>query len=360
MERTPSGPRRVYLIPDGWYEESRPDIEPTPDTGRTRCHTDDGNEGADQGRPGGSVRMTAWPDFFIVGAPKSGTTSMAYYLDAHPDVFVCTECEPHYYERYSDPEGRGTRVSDPEEYRALFEGAGDASRVGDRSAGYLSSPPSAEQIHKDVPEADIIIMLRNPVEMVPSFHATQLRNGTEHLEDLGEALDAEEERRRGRRIPGNVNDAFGLRYVEIASYAEQVRRYMDTFSRDQIHVILFDDFVEDTEGTYRETLAFLGVDPEFTPDIGNANPGQEIRWFRFHRFLWNPPGPILSAVKLAVPRGIRRRVVRSLRQVNLKEGRGDGPCEELRERLRDTFRDDVRDLEKLLDIDLSHWVEREG
>lgn len=309
---------------------------------------------------GRSTRLTPWPDFFIVGAPKSGTTSMAHYLDTHPEIFVCTEREPHYYERYSDPEGRGTRVSTPEEYLALFEGAGDARRVGDRSAGYLASPPAAKLIHEDVPDADIIIMLRNPVEMVPSFHATQLRNGTEHLKDLGEALDAEEERRHGRRIPGNVEDAYGLRYVEIASYAEQVRRFIDTFPQDQIHIILFDDFVENTALTYRETLAFLDVDPGFTPEFRNANPGQEILWFRFHRFLWDPPEPLVSTVKQVVPQGVRRRIVRSLREINLKEGRRDRPSDEIRKRLKETFREDVRDLEELLDIDLSHWIEDDG
>src|SRR3954468_20052709 len=106
------------------------------------------------------------PDFFLVGAPRRGTTALCNYLRMHPEVFVCSPKEPTYFGRDLAPK----RFPTLESYRALFANTGSATRVGDGSVAYLASDSAAEEIHAFNPNAAILIMLRNPVELIYSLH----------------------------------------------------------------------------------------------------------------------------------------------------------------------------------------------
>ncbi|MEO1369260.1 MAG: sulfotransferase [Acidobacteriota bacterium] len=277
-----------------------------------------------------------WPDFFLVGAARSGTTSMFTLLKQHPEIFVSVLKEPHFFG--SDLTRQPHTVRDLEVYGRFFEDAGERQICGEGSVWYLLSKQAAAEIRRACPAAKILVMLREPTAMVRSLHALYLRTGNEEIEDLEEAIAAEDERRRGRRIPPTAYFPEGLIYTDAATYTEKVRRYLEAFG-DSVRIVIFDDFVSDTPAVYRDTAAFLGVDPDFAPnwDLRAANAAMRMDVLRQMRKL--PPD--------------LRRVLRGSGQRHL--GKGPRVDAAFRARLRRRFADDVRSLGALIGRDLSGW-----
>jgi len=212
------------------------------------------------------------PDFFIVGAPRCGTTSMKIYLDKHPEIFMAPGMEPHFFGKdiYFP-----SYIRDERTYLSLFATANNEKRVGEKCAGYLFSKRAAAEIKEFQPSASIIIMLRNPVEMIYSLHNLVFNRGDEDLDDFKAALEAEEDRKRGLRLPMGLDSRENWRvfYRERVRYTQQVNRFLNTFGREKVHIIIFDDFVSQTAEVYRETLRFLMVNPDFQTHFQKTNPG---------------------------------------------------------------------------------------
>jgi Sulfotransferase domain len=300
-----------------------------------------------------SVR-TRRPDFFIVGAPKSGTTAMYDYLRQHPQIFMADTKELHFFG--SDFVRRRTPRLTEREYLAYFAGAGDALRVGEASVRYLHSKRAAQEIAAFSPDARAIIMLRNPVDMMHAMHSELLFSGMEEITDFAEALEAEHDRREGRRIPPATNIAEVLQYRDSARFAEQVERYFRALGRERTHVIIYDDFGSDTLGSYRATLRFLEVDDSFEPHISVVNPSKRPRSRLLQRFMANPPGWIRAPVRRIVPRPVRKRIYKRALVLNARPTSRPPVDPGLRERLTREFEPEVRRLEALLDRDLSSWM----
>ena len=199
-------------------------------------------------------------------------------------------------------------------------------------------------------------MLRNPTDMLYSLHSQKLYNGTENIRNFEEALDAEEDRRKGRRIPRLCRFPKGLLYTEVVKYTEQVERYMEVFGREKVMVIIFDDFVSDTAGVYKETLEFLGVDANFSlPTYQTFNPNTVprskvltttiniISYFGHNFFRPLPPPANLGIVK-------------RLTQLNTKYQSRPQMDVALRRRLQRHFSPEVSRLSALLGRDLMDWV----
>ena len=293
------------------------------------------------------------PHFFIVGAPKCGTTSMAQYLNQHPDVFVIRG-EPHFFGtdlEYNSP--RLTRA----QYQALCRNAGGKALCGDRSTWYLYSRNAAREIHAHNRHAKIIAMLRNPADMLHSLHAHHFQRGLrDDIEDLGEALAAEPERRRGNRIPANARFPESLYYSEIPRYSEQLRRYYDLFGRERVKVILFDDLKRSPRDVYEQTLSFLGVDPAFEPDfaIHNASAPTPDSWtYR----AWKA-STLRYRIRSLAPQGLYDRI-RKMREKRLARTAKRQPRRELEPGLRAglnaQFGEEIERLESLIGRDLSNW-----
>ncbi len=278
-----------------------------------------------------------WPDFFLVGAARSGTTSMFTYLKQHPEVFVSVLKEPHFFG--SDLTRQPHTVRDPEVYLSLFEDAEPWQKAGEGSVWYLLSKTAAADIKEVCPDARILMMLRNPVDMVNSLHSLYLRTGNEELGDVEEAVAAAPDRRQGLRIPAEAYFPEGLVYTEVALYHEKVRRFLDAFGADRVRIVIFDDFTADTPAVYRDTVSFLGVDPGFEPnwDLRAANAAFRPNVLRQLRKL--PPE--------------LRRVMRGSGRRHLGDKKPMGP--ELRARLRGHFAADVGKLSALIGRDLGHW-----
>ncbi len=284
------------------------------------------------------------PNFFIVGAPRCGTTSMYAYLRQHPEVYVSAHKEPHFFGSDLSPLPGGVR--EEELYLELFAGAGDRPRLGESSVWYLSSTKAAAEIRAYAPDARIVILLRAPHRMLESLHGLFLRTGNEDLPTLAEALAAEPERRQGRRIPPGAYLPEALLYTGVARYAAQVERYLDVFGRENVHCIVFDDMVRDTAAVYRQVLEFLGIDPGFEAELDPRRANERVRAMAIRQLARVPPE-------------VRRRM--QFKDIRQHESASRAPFPaELAARLQETFAEDVARLGSLLDRDLSAWTRSEA
>jgi len=278
------------------------------------------------------------PNFFMVGAPRCATTTMYTYLKQHPEIFLSLLKEPIHFG--SDLTRQPLAVTDRAEYLSLFDAAGDARVIGEGSVFYLLSRRAAEELDEFSPAARILIMLRNPVDMMHSLHALYLRTGNEDLAEFPAAVAAEPERARRQHLPARCYFPEGLQYRAVARYAAPVAQFLRVFGRDHVHVVIFDDLVRDTAREHRRVLEFLGVDPDHPVELDVDRATAQIRPL------------VLRQIRAAGP-DIRRK---------LKTGRDAhrGPrsrpvTPELRASLCSELLPDVEQLSAVLDRDLTHW-----
>ncbi len=196
----------------------------------------------------------AWPNLYIVGAVKSGTTSLYAYLGQHPEIFFPDMKEPHFFSRPRPSAEQAhliTYVKDEAEYQWLYaKGEGYAWR-GDASPSYLWAPEAPARIHDVSPAARILIILRDPVERAYAQYLMDYSEGA-IKEPFFEAL---------QRDWLRPDKGWGVSqlYVELGQYTEQIRRYRRTFGMDQVLVLLLEDLKKDPRGTLRTIGRFLGV-----------------------------------------------------------------------------------------------------
>jgi hypothetical protein len=293
------------------------------------------------------------PDFFIVGAPRCGTTAMYEYLRRHPQVFMPEHKEPMYFG--SDLASLHEPLTDAD-YLRLFDGAEPGQRVGEASTWYLYSSRAAEEIRAFAPDSRIIIMLRNPVDVMYSLHTTLVFYGGEDILDFESALEAEPERRAGRRLgPGRRPEA--VYYRDTVRFDEQVERYLDTFDRSRIKVILFDDFVNDVASVYADLLRFLEVDDTFQPTFERVNESRRPISPTFQAFVTRPPRPVARFIPLLRRLPVAHRIRAAVMSANSREAERVPMSPELRARLTRELAPEVERLSALIGADLSAWQE---
>jgi hypothetical protein len=294
------------------------------------------------------------PNFFIVGAPRCGTTALYDHLQQHPDVFMPYRKEPHFF---GDDLPQRPPFLDLPGYLRLFAGAGNRRRVGEATVWYLYSVSAAEQIRDFDPEARIIIMLRRPVAMMYSLHGLFLFTTWEDITDFAAAVEAEADRCEGRRIPRNTWWPKALQYTWLADYEPHVARYLELFGPDQLRVIIYDDFLADTAGAVRSVYEFLDLDPSFTPEVGVVNQARTARSMWLQRRFYDPRfGSLLGRL----PPRVGHVVWRALMRLNIRyEPRPplDGAVDDM---LTQRLEPAVRRLEALLGRDLPAWHRAEG
>jgi hypothetical protein len=299
--------------------------------------------------------MTSWrpvPDFFLVGAFKSGTTAMYEYLRQHPQVFMPFHKEPMFFG--SDLSHHYGRMS-AAEYLALFREAKPGQRIGDASTWYLYSACAAQEIAEFSPEGQIVVLLRNPVDVMYAQHSQLRYRGDEPITDFEAALEAEPARRQGRLLPPPPARPETLFYRHSVRFADQLERYFNVFGAQRVHVTIFDDLVADTAGTYRAILDFLGVDTDFHPDFAVHNENKRVRFGLLQRALYNPPGPLRAAAsrlrRYPTVHRLRDAVLRLNSRATKREPMDPG----LRRRLLDDLAPEIDRLGAMLGRELSAW-----
>ena len=293
------------------------------------------------------------PSLFIVGAPRCGTTALSDFLSQHPSIYFSYVKEPHYFG--SDlPIRRGYRSDD--EYLELFRDANNQI-CGEGSTWYLFSKRAAQEIHTFAPSARIIIMLRNPADMLYSWHGYMLLTGEETIADFDEALFAQADRRQGKQIPKGT-PVHKLLYSDIPRYTEQIQRFYDVFDPQNIHIIIYDDFKANQQQVVKNTFAFLGVDPAFKPEIKLVNSHGQVK-SKSVQYLTNSHSSVVrSIVRSFLPRKIRSRLRLSIQHMNTRTSERTPLAPEVRDRINDEFAPEIRRLSTFLNRDLSSWIEK--
>jgi hypothetical protein len=289
------------------------------------------------------------PDFFIVGHHKSGTTALYEMLRRHPQIYMPTVKEPRFFAsdlRALVPTPPSSRHPGTiEEYLALFRDARPDQRAGEASPSYLRSATAAAEIAALQPAARCIAILREPASFVRSMHLQLVQEHVEREHDLAKAVAGEELFRNGQRV---------LRYSDHIHYVEQLRRFHAVFGREQVLVLIYDDFRADNEATVRRVLRFLDVDDTAPIEVLQANPTVALRAPRMDRALrrvYGRHGPLSRALRRIVPSGLRRGALRTARQRVLYAS-PEPPDERLMAELRGRYADEVRALSEYLDRDL--------
>jgi hypothetical protein len=301
----------------------------------------------------------ALPNFFIVGAAKSGTTALYRYLRRHPEIYLPAVKEPRFFSydasdatSYAGPGAReliDSVVKDRATYESLYEGVTREKAVGDASPSYLVSPIAARRISETVPDARIIAVLRDPVERAYSHFVYNVHDGWEDEKDFERVLALREQREREHwwRKWDYVGNGF---------YHEQLSRYFEAFEPDRIQVHLYEDLRDDPRHLVGELLRFLGVDPAVPLDVSaRYNASGLPKSERLNRLL-SGPNPVRAGAKALLPGGLRARIRSQVERRNLHKPEMSPRARAL---LCHVYRDDVSRLEQLIGRDLSSWC-RQG
>lgn len=302
------------------------------------------------------------PNFFIVGAPKCGTTAMARYLSQHDRVFFSTPKEPAYFVRHLWLDralpGLPSFRTDLEAYLALFKAADPEQHlaIGEGSTLHLCSRQALEEIHSFQPDAKIIVMLRNPVDLAYSFHSEILYHMHEDEPDFETAWRLQEDRKNGKRIPRGAKRLRTLLYGDMATLGRQMQDLLDVFSRAQVHWIFFDDFNADTGNEYRKVLTFLGLPDDGRDSFQKVNQNTVVEMTPLLRLL--KQNMLLRNISGWFKQLTGRRSWGIVKQLQKKQGKVAPRPEmsaSLRQELQAYFDADIRLLESLTGRDLSLW-----
>ena len=302
-----------------------------------------------------SADLTA-PNFFIVGVAKCGTTALFDYLAQHPNTWCPADKEPNFL-AFDYPALQGPRTE--ENYLKLFaDASAEHTAVGEASILYFFSKVAIEEIRKRYPAAKLIIMIRNPVEMVYSFHSQLMSTANEDVTDFEQAWQLQDERREGRHIPSRCLVPEFLQYRDIGRMSRGIRRVLDVFPQEQVRIIVFDDMKADPQGVFDEVTDYLEL-PRFAGvdfRVVNANKVQKSQLVTGVTTRPLRPGMQDVVRRLKKALGLQNFSFRAvLNRLNSKEAPRRQLPPEFRRELRDYFAAEVRELEALTGRDLSHW-----
>ena len=296
------------------------------------------------------------PNFLVVGAGRSGTTSLHHYLRQHPEVFLPGVKSPSYFycHRMSTPENRvHARVTrdyfiyDTRIYEALFDDVRGESAIGEVSPAYLASMQAIEHIAKEIPAAKIVIILRNPVERLYARYVARRRDGLELLKSVEALIEQELEQ------PLVRDEAVGT-YLSAGFCSHFIEAYLERFPREQLHLTFFED-LEANAGEYmRDLFAFLGVSPDFEADVSRRQnvSGGYIR-NPITRAIWTKSAMVRLAIRPHIPKALRDKLFSHITRDVVPQPLDPGT----RLELVGIYRPEIEKLQMLTGRDLSHWLQ---
>ncbi len=292
------------------------------------------------------------PNFFIVGAPKCGTTSMYHYLRQHPDIFMPDFKEPHYFGNDLTKD-KDYFILDEKNYINLFLPGKNKKLIGEASSHYLYSKTAPKEINLFNPESKIIILLRNPVELVYSLHSQYVFSGNENILNFKEAISLEHDRRNGEKLPPNLDLREKVYYKSyINRLPSQITAYLKIFG-ENVKIITLDDLVNKIDITYESVIKFLNLDASFKPQFKIHNPNK-IPKSLFIRNMIKNYGIILGKLRKIIsdkPLGIVKTIEKLNTDFTIRKPMN--PL--LKKQLQKEFLPIIEELEIILHRNLSEW-----
>ena len=284
-------------------------------------------------------------DFFIVGVPKSGTTSLYHYLNEHPDIVMSRKKEPNYFSSSQIKKQQlyyNLKCIDKlQEYHNLFPINKKKMLYGESSVSYLFYSDVATKIKKYNSSAKIIVLLRNPIDRAFSHYLMDLRLGLV-LDDFEQIINCHKER--------DVNLHY-QQYITLGQYMPQLRRYIDLFGMDNILVVDYENFKNHTKNCVRKIYKFLDVDDNFIPDFKTIHNRFRKPRNRFFSVLYTSLF-LRRIFKVMLPLSLRLKI-NNLIFTNHKKPKLDN---RIRMQLKSIFEEDIKLLSKELNKDFLKWI----
>jgi len=307
------------------------------------------------------------PNFFIVGAAKSGTTSLYYHLKQHPEVYLCPIKEPNFFstdikiENFSSAYRKRTTFADNsyfntlplremqlsfikngQQYAKLFQDVIHEKIICEASTSYLYASDAAKNIFEFNPASKILIILRNPIARTFSHYLMAVRYGFTSL-NFRQAIEKD---------LASPNKGWGQSelFIELSLYYEQLKRYFNIFPKNQIKIILFEELITHQEKTIKDVYSFLAINPQYYTILDKKNAAE------------TPKFPITN--KLLTDIGIKKVILDAINN-KTKEKLKSYLFSKKKNQLSQTdktfllsfFKEDIQKTSKLIDIDLSHWLQ---
>jgi len=301
--------------------------------------------------------MSKLPNFFIVGAPKCGTTSMAAWLAEHPNIYMSPIKEPFFFSKDID---HGP-IRTWEHYMGLFKAVRkEHVAIGEASVFYLFSKLAVLEIEKTIYAPRYIVMVRNPVEMARSLHEQRLRGGYEDISNFREAWYLAQVRLNGERVPATCTDPVLLDYPSWCRLGEQLARLYAIVPKERVLVLVLDDVKQNPRREYLRVLEFLGVPDDARQEFPVHNPARHWKVERFAKILLRF-GRAVGKVKrrLDIPAyrgtGIIRYAERMNERLNTRPHSRPPLSRDFQQELEAYFADDLAGLERLLGRQFPHW-----
>ena len=275
--------------------------------------------------------MQVWPNFFIVGAPRAGTTSLHEYLKNCQGVFMSPIKETYFFSPNVNMELILSKpVKNQKDYLKLFHGVKNEQAIGESTPSYLWDPYSATLIHDKIPDARIIIILRNPIDRAFSHYLWLVSLGKENL-SFSDAI----------KKSLSAKPDFSGRIIEAGMYSNQIKKYLDIFDKEQIKILIFEEFSNDPKKTVEDILNFLNVNSDPPDEFKAFNTYVEPRGKFAKGVLQNK---FLQKIGTNLPRTLASQATKILDKDATKPKIRDSDLHLLKE----IYSDDVQNLEKIL------------
>jgi signal transduction histidine kinase len=298
------------------------------------------------------------PNFLVIGAGKAGSTSINEYLKQHPDIYISPVKEPNFFALEGEKVGfRGPgadirinswSVTDIDSYRALFKDVQGEKAIGEVSPLYLYSPKAPDRIKHYIPDTKLIAILRHPADRAYSAYLWLFGQQRETIKDFAKALAAEES-----RIASNWEWIW--HYQNLGFYYAQLKRYYDRFDSKQIKVYLFEDLKNNSSNLIKDLYDFLEVENNYIPDTSMKYASSVIppKNQTLQDFL-TEQNPLKAFLKNIIPADIRKPLAAKIYRKNMTQNLK--LSKEMRQQLIEVYREDILQLQDLIDRDLSSWL----
>lgn len=300
------------------------------------------------------------PDFFIVGAPKSGTTSLHYYLQGHPQIFMPDKKESWFFSfmnnrpSFNSPDKFPGIIDSIDKYTQLYRAASPNQKCGDASPSYLytheTSIGNFRRVYQDAGQYNrlkFIISLRNPIDRAWSQYWTFSRTSS----DTAQFQDAVHPDVIKKRLQDNWQPFYD--YIGFGMYHDQIKAFQNEFGKDRVKIFLFDDFKKDACLICKEIFLFLGVNPDYLPDTNQIfNPSGKPKSELLKNLIISP-NILKGVLKKIIPKRKRQQLKHmAARKLITKVEMPDAA----RATLKKQFEPEIHRLELLLDRNLEHWL----
>ncbi len=301
------------------------------------------------------------PNFLVIGAAKAGTTSLYYYLKQHPEIYMPsskTYKETNFFalegETLEYPGPHGTFVmknciTELETYQSLFQVATNKKAIGEASPVYMYSEKAPHKIKHYIPDVKLIAILRDPVERAFSHYLFWTSQGYEPDTDYNFIQAIKEEPKRIQ-----AGWSYQWHYIQMGFYYLQIKRYFDIFDSSQIKVYLYDDFKNNSLAVVQDIFRFLEVDDGFESSTSKIHNQTKTPKNRHVNLFLNRPNLLKTGFNILVPQAIRQPIANYLKQQNVGKPK---LSKKIRRQLIEEYRQDILNLQDLIERDLSSWLE---